>query len=46
MSKKSYENYDEEGMSPRRKKKRHKMMEYLDFPEAFKQIKKLMVDDY
>ena len=33
-------------MSPRRKKKRHKMMEYPDFPEVFKQIKKLMTDDY
>ena len=33
-------------MSPRRKKKRHKMMEYPAFPEVFKQIKKLMTDDY
>ena len=46
VSRKTYENYDEEGLSPRRKQKRHKMMEYIDFPDVQKQIRKLISEDY
>jgi hypothetical protein len=42
---KKYDNY-EEGLSPRRKKKQAKIMEFGDFPEAHKQINKLLVEDY
>ena len=44
--KKKYRNYNEEGLSPREKKKNSKLMEYSDFPEVHQQISKLMTENY